>query len=74
MKQEPRERQLYTYDGAVLCFETVVANHFQASTYAVSQRQAASNIVCQYKHKQGLSMRANIKLAKLPTIATSVTA
>ena len=45
---------LYSYDGPVLEFDQCVAYHWVASTYAVSEKKARSNLAFQYKrdHKK----------------------
>ena len=42
---------LYLYDGPVMEFDTCVANRWKASTYAVSEKKAKSNLAYQYKKK-----------------------
>jgi hypothetical protein len=39
----------YSYDGPVMEFERCVANRWKASTYAVSEKKARSNLTFQYK-------------------------
>lgn len=39
----------YSYDGPVMEFEICVANRWKASTYAVSEKKARSNLTFQYK-------------------------
>ena len=41
----------YMYDGLVMEFDTCVANRWQGSTYAVSEKKARSNLVYQFKKK-----------------------
>ncbi len=41
----------YSYDGPVMEFETCVADCWKASTYAVSEKKAKSNLAYQYKKK-----------------------
>jgi hypothetical protein len=40
---------LYSYDGPVTVFGTCVANRWQGSTYAVSEKKARSNLAYQFK-------------------------
>ena len=42
---------LYLYDGAVLEFDNCVANRWTASTRAVSEKKARSNLTYQFKKK-----------------------
>ncbi len=39
----------YSYDGPVMEFDTCVTNYWKASTYAVSEKKAKSNLTYQYK-------------------------
>lgn len=39
----------YSYDGPVMEFERCITNHWKASTYAVSEKKARSNLTFQYK-------------------------
>ena len=41
----------YLYDGPVMEFDRCVANRWKASTYAVSEKKARSNLTYQYKKK-----------------------
>ena len=41
----------YMYDGPVMEFDTCVANRWQGSTYAASEKKARSNLVYQFKKK-----------------------
>lgn len=41
----------YSYDGPVMEFDRCVANRWKASTYAVSEKKARSNLTYQYKKK-----------------------
>lgn len=56
----------YVYDGPVFKFNTVVANNWHGSTWAVSDKQAASNLAYQFKKQSGLTANTKIALAKLP--------
>lgn len=42
---------LYTYDGPVMEFDNCVANHWTASTCAISEKKARSNLAYQFKKK-----------------------
>lgn len=39
----------YSYDGPVMAFGICVTNHWEASTYAVSEDKARNNLAYQYK-------------------------
>lgn len=43
--------KLYSYDGPVLEFGRCVADRWTASTYAVSEKKALSNLAYQYKKR-----------------------
>lgn len=41
----------YSYDGPVMEFDRCIANRWKASTYAVSEKKARSNLTYQYKKR-----------------------
>ena len=43
---------LYLYDGPVMEFDNCVANRWTASTRAVSEKKARSNLTYQFKKKK----------------------
>ena len=45
--------QLYFYDGPVMEFDRIIANHWTASTRAETEKKARSNLAYQYKKKHG---------------------
>ena len=53
---------LYSYDGPVLEFDKIVANHWQGQTYAVSEAKARSNLAYQFKKEYGRVPRSKITL------------
>lgn len=53
---------LYSYDGVVLEFDKIVANHWKGQTYAVSEAKARSNLVFQFKKETGRVPRTKITL------------
>lgn len=53
---------LYSYDGPVLEFDKIVANHWKGQTYAVSEAKARSNLVFQFKKETGRVPRTKITL------------
>lgn len=53
---------LYSYDGPVLEFDRIVANHWRAQTYATSEAKARSNLVYQFKKANGKVPRTKITL------------
>lgn len=53
---------LYTYDGPVLEFDKIVANHWKGQTYAVSEAKARCNLAYQFKREYGRIPRSKITL------------
>ena len=53
---------LYSYNGPVLAFEKIVANQWQAQTYAVSEAKARTNLAYQFKIETGRVPRTKITL------------
>lgn len=53
---------LYSYDGPVLEFDRIVANRWQAQTYATTEAKARSNLVYQFKRSTGRVPRSKITL------------
>ena len=53
---------LYVYEGPVKEFDTCVATNWKASTYAVSEKKARSNMAYQYKKTHNLSASSKITL------------
>ena len=52
----------YSYSGPVKEFDTVVRNNWKATTLAVSEKKARSNLVFQYKQETGRSKDSKITL------------
>ena len=52
----------YSYDGPVLEFERCIANHWKASTFAVSERKARCNLTYRFKQENKKSPTAKISL------------
>lgn len=50
----------YFYDGPVLRFNTIIANRWRASTYAVSEKEAMRNLVFRFKKENGLEKTAKV--------------
>lgn len=53
---------LYSYDGPVLEFDRIVANHWKGQTYAVSEAKARTNLAFQFKRDTGRVPRSKITL------------
>lgn len=52
----------YSYDGPVMEFNTCIANYWKASTYAISENKARSNLAYQFKKKNNKMPNAKITL------------
>lgn len=52
----------YAYDGPVMEFEKCVANRWTASTYAISESKARSNLAYQFKKQFNRSPSTRISL------------
>ena len=52
----------YLYDGPVMEFDRCIANRWKASTYAVSEKKARSNLTYQYKKKNNKLPNTKITL------------
>lgn len=52
----------YAYKGPVKEFDTIVRNRWEASTLAVSEKKARSNLIFQYKNETGRAPNAKITL------------
>lgn len=59
---------LYFYDGPVLEFEKVVANHWTAKTLADSEKKARCNLAYQFKMQSGKTPRSKITIPGKLTI------
>ena len=53
---------LYYYDGPVMEFDRCVADRWQASTYAVSEKKARSNLTYRYKKLHNKTTTVKITL------------
>lgn len=53
---------LYDYNGPVLEFDKVVANHWSASTHAQSEKKARCNLAYQFKMETGRVARSKITI------------
>lgn len=60
--------KLYSYDGPVLEFERIIANHWKASTYAESEKKARCNLAHQFKLQHGRVPRSKIYIPGKLTI------
>lgn len=53
---------LYSYNGPVLEFDRIIANHWHGQTYASSEAKARTNLAFQYKRETGRVPRSKITL------------
>lgn len=51
---------LYFYDGPVLEFNRIVANHWTGTTRAETEKKARSNLAYQFKKQYGREVRSKI--------------
>ena len=51
---------LYFYDGPVLEFDRIVANHWTGTTRAKTENKARSNLAYQFKKQYGREARSKI--------------
>lgn len=52
----------YTYDGPVLEFNTIIAEHWKGETMAPSEKKARSNLAYQFKKQHNKVARSKITL------------
>ena len=57
-----KTKHLFRYTGGLFQFGKLVASHFEASTYAVSEKQARNNILFQAKKHLNLVPSARVEL------------
>lgn len=55
-------KRLYSYDGPVKEFDTIVRNNWKATTYATSEKKARSNLAYQYKRETKRAAGSKITL------------
>ena len=53
---------LYTYNGPVLEFDRIIADHWVSSTRAESEKKARSNLAYQFKTQYGRVPRSKITI------------
>ena len=54
--------KVYSYDGPVLEFDRIIANHWKASTRADSEKKARCNLAHQFKMEFGRVPRSRISV------------
>ena len=55
-EKEPPEKSIYTYSGPVKHWDKTVISNFNATTQAVSEKQAINNFLYQVKKRLNLSV------------------
>ena len=58
----------YFYDGPVLEFDRIIANHWVGSTLAVSEKKARCNLAYQFKMEYGKVPKSKISIPGKLTI------
>lgn len=58
----------YFYNGPVLEFDRIIANHWRGSTIAVSEKKARCNLAYQFKMEYGRVPRSKISIPGKLTI------
>jgi hypothetical protein len=53
---------LYFYDGPVMTFNTLIANRWNGTTYAATEKAARNNLTFRFKTETGRTAGANIAL------------
>lgn len=59
---------VYFYEGPVLEFDRIIANHWSASTRAISEKKARCNLAYQFKMEYGREPRSKITIPGKLTI------
>lgn len=54
--------KMYFYDGPVMEFDRIVANHWSSSTRAETEKKARSNLAYQFKMQTGRTSRSKITI------------
>lgn len=52
----------YLYEGPVLQFDEVIDRYYKATTWAISEKKARSNLTYRWKKKMGLPPNTIIRL------------
>lgn len=52
--------KLYSYNGPVMEFDRIVANHWNATTRAETEKKARSNLAHQFKMETGRACNSKI--------------
>lgn len=57
-----QEYHKYIYDGPVMEFDRLVTDHWKGETMAISAKKAKSNLIYQYKKKNGRIVGTKVTL------------
>ena len=60
------EKNLYSYRGGVFHYDNLVASKWFGQTWAVSEKQASSNLAFQFKKNAGYAGFCLVRLAGKP--------
>lgn len=67
--EEYNHMNTYYYNGPVMEFDRIIADHWSASTRATSEKKARCNLAYKFKMETGRVPRSNITIpGKLKTI------
>ena len=61
-RKDGLEMTLYSYDGPVYNFQTMLTDRWHGETRAVSKQKAMSNLAYQYKKQSNLLASCDIRL------------
>ena len=61
-RKDGLEMKLYSYDGPVYSFQTMLTDRWHGETRAVSKQKAKSNLAYQYKKQSNLLASCDIRL------------
>lgn len=62
MVKDQRKTRLYTYNGPVMEFDKCIVGYWKASTYAVSEAKARSNLAHNFRLASNKPLNAKITL------------
>ena len=60
--KQPKEKKLYSFEGAVYMFERPYCSRWKGKTIAVSPEKARSNLAYQFRKAYGLNTQTPIDL------------
>lgn len=63
-----KEKRVWIYKGSVKHYDEIVIRNWYAETHAVSEKQAANNILMQFKRKIGATVDSVYQLCGNPKL------